>query len=162
MNARRIRVVAIAALTLVGSLSACGSDATRVKVREPLGLSAGVAPRAQQYAAQGSSAFLAGRYGEAKALFSQAVAAAPNSGEAHYDLGLALFKLGETDAAREHFIQAANLAPGNKVIWDSPALSPYSHPDSNIPKKALPDPYRTNRGGVGGSGGYGGVGGAPR
>lgn len=160
MNARRIRVAAIAALTLVGSFSACGGDPTRVvKVREPLGLSAGVAPRAQQYATQGSSAYLAGRYGEAKALFSQAVAAAPNSGEAHYDLGLALFKLGETDAAREHFIQAANLAPGNKVIWDSPALSPYSNPDSNIPKKEI-DSYNRNRRGVGG--GYGSVGGTSR
>jgi len=158
MNATRICALFIAAMTLAWGLSACTSDAPKAKVREPLGLPSSVAPRAQQYAAQGSSAYLAGRYGEAKALFSQAVAAAPNSGEAHYDLGLALFKLGETDAAREHFIQAANLAPGNKVIWDSPALSPYSNPDSNIPKKPLPDPYGANRRGVGGSGGYGGVG----
>jgi len=161
MSATRVGAFAIAALLLAGGLSACASDANKVKVREPLGLALSVAPNAQQYAAQGSSAFLAGRYDEAKALFAQAVSAAPNSGEAHYNLGLVLFRLGETDAAREHFIQAANLAPGNKVIWDSPALSPYSNPDSNITKKEV-DPYNRNRRGVGGSGGFGGVGGASR
>ncbi len=146
-------------LLLVWSASGC-SSAPAPKVREPLGLPSSAAPRAQEYAAQGSGAFHAGRYDEAKALFAQAVAAAPNSGEAHYNLGLALFKLGEADAAREHFIQAANLAPGNKVIWDSPALSPYSNPDSNIPKKAQKDPYGVNRRGVGG--GLGGLGGTGR
>lgn len=161
MSGLRICSMAIAALPLVWSLSGCGSDATRVKVREPLGLPSSAAPKAQEYVSQGSSAFLAGRYDEAKALFAQAVTAAPTSGEAHYNLGLVLFRLGETDAAREQFIQAANLAPGNKVIWDSPALSPYSNPDSNITKKEV-DPYNRNRRGVGGSGGFGGVGGASR
>lgn len=160
MTATRFSAMVIAAL-LAGGLSACTSDAPVVKVRKPLGLPSSAAPSAQQYASQGSSAFLAGRYDEAKTLFTRAVSEAPNSGEAHYNLGLALFKLGDLDAAKEHFIQAANLAPGNKVIWDSPALSPYSNPDSNIPKKAI-DPYNRNRRGVGGSGGFGGLGGASR
>ena len=160
MIASRISAMVFAVL-LAGGLSACTRDAHVVKVREPLGLPSSAAPRAQQYVTQGSSAYLAGRYDEAKTLFTRAVSEAPNSGEAHYNLGLALFKLGETDAAKEHFIQAANLAPGNKVIWDSPALSPYSNPDSNIPKKEI-DPYNRNRRGAAGGGGFGGVGGAPR
>lgn len=160
MSTGRTGTLVIVGLLLVWSASAC-SGTPAPKVREPLTLPMHVAPKAQQYTSQGSSAFLAGRFDEAKSIFLQAVSAAPQSGEAHYNLGLALFKLGDTDAAREHFIQAANLAPGNKVIWDSPALSPYSNPDSNIPKKEI-DPYNRNRRGVGGAGGFGGVGGASR
>jgi tetratricopeptide (TPR) repeat protein len=160
MSTGRTGTMIILGLLLVWSASAC-SGAPKPKVREPLALPMTVAPKAQQYTSQGSSAFLAGRYDEAKSVFLQAVSEAPNSGEAHYNLGLALFKLGDTDAAREQFIQAANLAPGNKVIWDSPALSPYSNPDSNIPKKEV-DLYNRNRRGVGGGGGFGGVGGTPR
>jgi tetratricopeptide (TPR) repeat protein len=120
-------------LVLVCGGTACSSAPP--KVREPLVLSPGTPLAAQQYTSQGRSAYLAGQYDQAKALFAQAVSAAPNSGEAHYNLGLALFKLGDTEAAREQFIQAANLAPGNKVIWDSPALSPYGDPEGSIKKK---------------------------
>ena len=77
------------------------------------------------------------------------MAGAPTSAEAHYNLGLALFALGESDQAREHFIEAANLAPGDKVIWDSPALRPYGSPDSNIPKQ-VKDPYSNQRPALGG------------
>jgi len=133
------------AVLMVWGLSACASEPAKVKSREPLTLSPSAVPKAQQYTSQGSSAYLAGQYDVAKTLFAQAVAAAPNSGEAHYNLGLALFKLGDSEAAREQFIQAANLAPGNKVIWDSPALSPYSSPDPNLQKKEKEHPYSNQR-----------------
>ena len=106
MNTRRISAVMMLALLPVWSLSACASE-SKVKVREPLTLSPSVPPTAQQYTSQGSSAYLTGQYDQAKSLFAQAVSAAPNSGEARYNLGLALFKLGDTEAAREQFIQAA-------------------------------------------------------
>jgi tetratricopeptide (TPR) repeat protein len=145
MNTRRLGAMVIVALLLAGGLSACAGESKKVKVREPLALSPSVAPIAQQYASQGSSAYLAGRYDEAKALFAQAVSAAPNSGEARYNLGLALFKLGDSDAARDQFFQAGVLAPGNKIIWDSPAHSPYGSPDGNIPKKEKEHPYANSR-----------------
>jgi Tfp pilus assembly protein PilF len=144
MSTKRIGTGIVLALLVASGLLAC-SSAPKPKVRQPLMLSPSVAPSAQQYTAQGNSAFLAGQYDQAKSLFAQAVSAAPNSGEAHYNLGLALFKLGDTDAAREQFIQAANLAPGNKVIWDSPALSPYSAPEGNITKKEKEHPYANSR-----------------
>lgn len=134
MSVRRLNGSVFVTLLLVTSLFACASE-PKTKVREPLMLSPGAPPAAQQYTSQGSSAFLAGQYDQAKALFAQAVSAAPNSGEAHYNLGLALFRLGDTEAAREQFIQAANLSPGNKVIWDSPALSPYGDPEGTMKKK---------------------------
>ena len=145
MNTRRFGAMIMVGLLLVWGLSACASESKKVKVREPLALSPSVAPNAQQYTSKGSSAYLAGRYDEAKALFAQAVSAAPNSGEARYNFGLALFKLGDSDAAREQFFQAGVLAPGNKVIWDSPAHSPYGSPDGNIPKKEKEHPYSNSR-----------------
>ncbi len=42
-------------------------------------------------------------------------------------------------------MQAANLSPGNKIIWDSPALSPYSSPDANLPKKIKEHPYANSK-----------------
>jgi len=144
MNTRRFSAVPILALLLVWSVSACASE-SKVRVREPLTLSPSVPPTAQQYTSQGSSAYLTGQYDQAKALFAQAVSTAPNSGEAHYNLGLALFKLGDTDAAREQFFQAGALSPGNKVIWDSPAHSPYGSPDANLPKKTKEHPYANSK-----------------
>jgi Flp pilus assembly protein TadD len=127
-------VIALAVLLMAVGLSACASE-PKAKAREPLLLTPGTPQTAQQATSQGTVAYLAGRYDEAKSAFAQAVSAAPNSGEAHYNLGLALFKLGDTDTAREHFMQAANLSPGNKVIWDSPALSAYGTVESTNKKK---------------------------
>jgi tetratricopeptide (TPR) repeat protein len=102
---------------------------------------------------QGTRDYQSGRYLEAKTAFEQAIKAAPNSGEAHYNLGLVLFALGETDQAREHFIEAANLAPGHKVIWDSPALRPYGSPEPTITKSTKEQtPPRPQMGGMSGMG----------
>ena len=68
------------------------------------------------------------RFEDAKAKFLEAIKDGPNCAEAHYNLGLALSYLGVKEDAREHFLQAANLAPGNQIIWDSPALHPYGEP----------------------------------
>lgn len=144
MNTKRFSAVTMLAVLLVWGMSGCASE-SKGKVREPLALSPSAPPTAQQYAAQGNSAYLAGQYDQAKALFAQAVSAAPNSGEAHYNLGLALFKLGDTDAAREQFFQAGALSPGNKIIWDSPAHSPYGAPDPNLAKKTKEHPYANSK-----------------
>ena len=71
----------------------------------------------------------------AKAEFLIAVEEGPKCAEAHYNLGLALTYLGEKEEARKHFIDAANLAPGHQVIWDSPALRPYGDPQKEKKKK---------------------------
>jgi tetratricopeptide (TPR) repeat protein len=68
------------------------------------------------------------RFEAAKEKFTEAVTMGPACAEAHYNLGLSLSYLGAKDDARQHFMEAANLAPGNQVIWDSPALHPYGEP----------------------------------
>ena len=42
--------------------------------------------------------------------------------EAHYNLAVSLDRMGNRTDAKKHYITAANLAPGNKVIWDSPPM----------------------------------------
>ncbi|MGH9783428.1 MAG: tetratricopeptide repeat protein, partial [Terriglobia bacterium] len=128
------------------------STTEKPKPRVPLPVGSSVPPAVVTATQQGTRAYEGGQYQEAKTQFQLAVAGAPNSAEAHYDLGLALFALGETEQAREQFIEAANLAPGNKVIWDSPALRPFGSPDSPIPKKTKEDHYSTSRPTFGGMG----------
>lgn len=133
----------------VGWLPGC-SSLPKPSVRLPLAVGTNVAPATAQCTLVGMREYQAGRYDEAKAQFERAVAGAPASAEAHYNLGLTLFALGATDEARDHFIQAANLAPGNKVIWDSPALRPYGSPEPAVSKKKKEPTYSNQRPGLGG------------
>ena len=136
----------IALSVLVLSVGACSHSKPKPLV--PLGLAFGA--RAEMIALnnQATQAFLAGQMAEAKNLFAQVLAAAPDSGQAHYNYALTLNALGQTDQARQEFITAANLAPGDKVIWDSPALRPFGNPQA--PKgPAREHPYGTSRPTVG-------------
>lgn len=132
----------VALLLLVGG-AACASTPKK-KPLAPLALvSGGAKPQAITLTEQGTQAYQAKQFEEAKNLFSQAMASAPESGQAHYNYALALNALGDAETARQHFLEAANLAPGDKDIWDSPALSPYGNPESA--KKGKEHPYGTTR-----------------
>jgi len=96
----------------------------------PLALEGGVQSQATQLTEQGTQAYQARQFETAKLYFEQAMAAAPESGQAHYNYALALKALGNIDVARRHFMEAADLAPGDKIIWDSPALAPYGNPNA--------------------------------
>src|SRR6058998_911725 len=87
-------------------LPACSST-EKPKPRVPLPVSSSVPQAVITATQQGTRAFQGGQYQEAKTQFELAVAGAPNSAEAHYDLGLALFALGEVEQAREQFMEAA-------------------------------------------------------
>jgi len=132
-------------LLLVGGV-AC-SILSKAKPLVPLALESGVKPQVVTLTEQGTQAYQAKQFDDAKNYFSQAVAAAPQSGPAHYNYALALHALGDQEQARQQFMEAANLAPGDKVIWDSPALRPFGNPESpKKPKLYLPG---TSRPGVG-------------
>jgi Tfp pilus assembly protein PilF len=136
---------------LVGAVACSKSKA---KPLVPLALESGMKPQAEVLTEQGTQAYQARQFDEAKNYFSQAVATAPQSGPAHYNYALALNALGDTEQARQQFMEAANLAPGDKVIWDSPALSPFGNVES--PKKKLSQMPSTRQGlgppsGTGGS-----------
>jgi Tfp pilus assembly protein PilF len=131
-------------LLLVGT-TACSQ---KRKPLVPLVLENEVKAQATALTEQGTQAYQAKQYDEAKRYFEQAVAAAPQSGPAHYNYALALNALGDSDLARQHFLEAANLSPGDKTIWDSPALSAYGNPENK--NRTKDRPYGTHRPNFGG------------
>jgi tetratricopeptide (TPR) repeat protein len=141
-------LLCVALLSL--GMAAC-SFMSKEKPLVPLVLEPGVKPQAVTLTEQGTQAYQAKQFNDAKSYFSQAVAEAPQSGPAHYNYALALNNVGETEQARQHFMEAANYAPGDKVIWDSPALRHYGNVES--PKKKLMPPGVGRQGLGGGTGG---------
>jgi tetratricopeptide (TPR) repeat protein len=137
-----------AVFILVGAVACFKS---KEKPWVPLALESGVKPHVVTLTEQGTQAYQAKQFDEAKNYFSQAVEAAPQSGPARYNYALALNALGDQEQARHQFMEAANLAPGDKVIWDSPALRPYGNVES--PKKKLIPPGPGRQGLGGGTGG---------
>lgn len=147
---QRVAMVSIV-LVLVG-MTACSQ---KRKPLVPLMLEGEVKSQAATLTEQGTQAYQAKQFEEAKRYFEQAVAAEPRSGQAHYNYALALNALGDSEVARQHFIAAADLAPGDKVIWDSPALSPYGNPENKNKDKLRPNmPRRSSFGSGMPSGGY--------
>lgn len=130
----RRAAVAGLALVLVG-MAACSHKRQPLV---PLALEGEVKSQATALTEQGTQAYQAKQYEEAKRYFEQAVAAAPQSGPAHYNYALALNALGDSEVARRHFLEAADLSPGDKIIWDSPALSPYGNPENKNRKSLRP------------------------
>ena len=116
-------------LTLMVAVGTAGC-AKKARPLVPLALDHGTTPQAVTLTEQGTQAYQARQFEQAKQYFSQAVTAAPQSGQAHYNYALTLNALGDVDDARQHFIEAANLAPGDKTIWDSPALHQYGNPQT--------------------------------
>lgn len=138
------------ALVLVAT-AACSH---KPKPLVPLVLEGEVKPQAIMLTEQGTEAYQTQQYEEAKRYFEQAVSEAPQSGPAHYNYALALNALGNTAVARRHFLQAADLAPGDKIIWDSPALSPYGNPENKNKPSLKPFSPKRSSFGTGTPGGY--------
>ena len=71
---------------------------------------------------EGVGHYKQGHWDVAEGHFRKAMKADPNLAEAHYNLGLALDKMGKHDEATAEFKKAAELAPTNAAIKDSPIL----------------------------------------
>jgi Tfp pilus assembly protein PilF len=150
-----IRIISrVAVLGLIVLLLSSMGCFQKRKPLVPLALEGEARPQAMTLTEQGTQAYQAQQFEDAKRYFEQAVTEAPKSGQAHYNYALALNALGDSAVARKHFLEAADLAPGDKVIWDSPALSPYGNPEDKNKKK--PGPYTPRRSsfGSGMPGGY--------
>ena len=83
---------------------------------------AGTDPAVTAMVEEGNRLFNAAQWDAARVQYETAITAQPSLAEAHYNLGWVLNSLGDEAASRRHFMEAATLAPGNKVIWDSPPL----------------------------------------
>ena len=71
---------------------------------------------------EGVGHYKQGHWDVSEGHFRKAVKADPNLAEAHYNLGLALDKMGKHDEATTEFKKAAELAPANPAIKDSAIL----------------------------------------
>jgi Tfp pilus assembly protein PilF len=76
-------------------------------------------PAAQPGIRLGVSASMEGRWDEAVALFSKALAANPSSAAAHNNLAVAYEKKGLWDEAAKHYEAALKLDPANVLIQDN-------------------------------------------
>lgn len=146
------RLTILSIVLVLVAMTACSQ---KRKPLVPLALDGEAKSQAAALTEQGTQAYQAKQFEEAKQYFEQAVTVAPQSGQAHYNYALALNALGDSELARQHFITAADLAPGDKVIWDSPALSPYGNPENKNKAKMRPNvPRRSSFGSGMPSGGY--------
>ena len=85
----------------------------------------GAMPSAVSYNQNGIHFFEEGKLGMARQALKAALAEDSDFAEAHYNLAIILEHQGHREAAKQHYFQAANLAPGHTIIWDSPPLRPY-------------------------------------
>jgi Flp pilus assembly protein TadD len=69
---------------------------------------------------EGNRLFYTRDYAGAEQSYRHTIAAYPTLAEAHYNLAVTLDRIGKRGEAKNHYMEAANLAPGHKVIWDSP------------------------------------------
>lgn len=93
---------------------------------------AGTPPAAVRDNAEGIQAYEQGQWERAKQRFEAAIQASPDLAEAHYNLGMTLYRIGAVAEGNTHFIRAADLAPGNKTIWDSPPLKNVQVPSKSV------------------------------
>jgi Flp pilus assembly protein TadD len=91
----------------------------------PLHAAAGTSAVVSQQLEQGNQLFAQQDWAGAQQVYLATIQADQTLAEAHYNLALTLERLGEKAEARKHYVAAANLAPGNKVIWDAPPLRKY-------------------------------------
>ena len=87
-------VTAVGMAILLASGMACSH---KRKLLVPLALEGAVQPQATQLTEQGTQAYQAKQFEEARQYFEQAMAAEPQSGQAHYNYALALNALGDAE-----------------------------------------------------------------
>ena len=92
---------------------------------------AGANASAARHNEEGIDAYKKKQWIPARQHFEAAIQASPTLAEAHYNLGMVLYLMGADGEARPHLMKAANLAPGNIVIWSSPAFSNVQAPSGS-------------------------------
>ena len=140
-------------------LGACTTAPKEVK-QPTLHAPISATPAASLAISEGNQRFASGQWQAAKEQYEKAIAAQNTMAEAHYNLALTLDRMGNREEARAHYMQAANLAPGHQVIWNSPVLRRYGDVPLDNKKANTSAPVLPSLGGAGGMLGGGG-GGAP-
>ncbi|GMV49697.1 tetratricopeptide repeat protein [Nitrospirales bacterium NOB] len=123
----------VAAATL--TVGCAGGRTSQVQtLRAPVGTAAVIGQQLEE----GNQLFAQADWEGAKRVYLATIQADPALAEAHYNLALVLERQGDKVEARKHYVAAANLAPGNKVIWNAPPLRKYDG-DLELKKKSFMD-----------------------
>ncbi len=109
-------------LVLTALLASCSGLNKSALAGVPLTAPAGVPTAAALAVDRGNQLFAEGQWELASTQYTAALTLHPALAEAHYDLALTLQRLGRNREAVAHYKEAANLAPGHPVIWNSPLL----------------------------------------
>lgn len=113
--------VSLIVLLLALVLGGCaGAGKPKAEPERTLRPPAGTSSVAVTDMEEGNRLFAAHQWESAKVQYESAIKVQPSLAEAHYNLALALEMLNDKAGAKAHYIEAANLAPGHKVIWDAP------------------------------------------
>ena len=134
---RQNRVVLLVILALLAGCAGCAGSKAAVVTTLPA--PAGISAKAAAHMVEGDRLFQTKDWAGASQAYREAAAQQPDLAEAHYNLAVALDRMGNKEEARKHYVAAANLAPGNKVIWDSPPLR-QNGLDYNLRQKSYLDP----------------------
>jgi tetratricopeptide (TPR) repeat protein len=110
----------ILTVLLTGTLGLVGCFSSQVGKLLPA--PSGANAIAARHNDEGLQAYNQGQLDSARQHFEAAIKASRSLAEAHYNLGMVLHKQGKDGEANPHFMKAADLAPGNEVIWSSPPL----------------------------------------
>ena len=125
--------------TMLMTILLAGCAAERQAPIETLQAPAGTAASLTEAMERGNSQFAAQDWSGAKDTYAAIIRTDPSLAEAHYNLALTLDRLGDKAEARKHYVQAANLAPGNKIIWNAPPLRKFDR-DQELSRKSFMDP----------------------
>jgi Tfp pilus assembly protein PilF len=110
-------------------LAGCASRPTSAE--RTLKAPANTVPAAAAAVEEGNRLFDGRQLEAAKLKYQEAIKAQPTLAEAHYNLALVYDVLRDDATAKHHYIEAANLAPGHKVIWDAPPLRRHGDVDAH-------------------------------
>jgi len=142
-----VEVVKEVAMRIVLMIILCalalGCSSKSDTARNVLPAPQGTKPEAAAQVEKGNSLYVSQDFAAAEQAFRQAILVDAGLAEAHYNLALSLDRTGRKDEAKKHYIEAANLAPGNKVIWDSPPLRQQTGGlNYEVDKKSFLDPSK--------------------
>ncbi len=119
----------ILAIAMIMGWSGCAGV---LKETRTLRAPAGTLPAAASALEEGNRLFAARQWDAAQAQYEAAIKAQPGLAEAHYNLALVLETLDQLGAARKHYVEAANLAPGHQIIWNSPPFRKHGIVDDHL------------------------------
>lgn len=119
---------------LVGGCASSGKAPVTI-----LAMPADTSAKAAPAMTEGDRLFRSKDWSGAAQAYQAAATLQPSLAEAHYNWAVSLDRMGNKAEAKKHYLEAANLAPGNKVIWDSPPLRETGL-NHNLRQKSYLDP----------------------